>query len=431
MAMYDNRRAGVPIASIEFSPMPDGNFTFFYLRDGGQAAAVKQLITSPSFGQHVVTETKLNGKPVLGHPGSEIADGHPQPARLDGNDFSPRLPVRKWNLWRVRGTMGTVGQLGQLASALLPVPVFDPIAHKVRREVDYGTLIFAASNLTANGINIAFGAEKTPDVNQLHFLKENLNERIAPHVAPGGNLPATDDDTRYHLREEPEKPHSIGKKFHDFMQRNSVAFGEIGLRYFGSFALAFPITNEHKHFSFKGWKGGVTELSKGNFRGAWDSARNKHSVYSLAGGLTYMTGKTIALMSKIPDPYENKKHTWWDSVREHVTFHASSVIETFAGATIAYDRLNLRHNAAGAIVNKLRLPEWHILGGPRRQGIPARLVRRHRRAALRLGLYHAFLCALRREAARLQRAQGACQRFARQREAGGDPQAARRLRRHH
>ncbi len=56
-------------------------------------------------------------------------------------------------------------------------------------------------------------------------------------------------------------------------------------------------------------------------------------------GIAYIVGKTIALGSKIPDPYDTKPHTMLDTVREKMLFKVSTAIETTAAATLAVNGL--------------------------------------------------------------------------------------------
>lgn len=355
MPLYNNGTKDSAIASVEFSPLPEGNLTFVKLRDPVQKDAIRRWLTSAEVGQQIIAESLIDDQPILITQGKKSQAEVLGILQARGDVLKLNQPKHKTDLWKWRGTMGTVGQLGQLASAFLVMP--DAMG---ARKVDHATLMFAVSNLLANGINIAFGAEKQDDKHQLHYLKEKFNHDLKPYLAAGQSLPST-DGTRAALRKESEKPKSLYGKFHDFMQHNSVWLGEIGLRYFGSFALAFPITNRQtKQFSFKGWGDGLKKLSKLDLPGAYDVAHNKDNIYSLAGGLTYLTGKSIAFTSKIPDPYDPRPHTMLDTVREHVTFHLSSLIEMCAGSTIAYDRLSLSKNPAKPY--KLMLPELKVLG---------------------------------------------------------------------
>lgn len=318
MPRYNNQNPDAAITAIEFSPQPAGNFSFLYLRSEADTESTKEWLNSPAMGQQLIAKTTINGAPVLITQGTKSQQDVLTSLATQGNQFVLHHPKKEFSFWVLRGTMGTIGQLGQVASSLMPAS----------GKIDHATLTFAAANLVANGINIIFGAEKKNDTHHEIALKEELNRKVAPHLPAQAGLPAIDDN-RTLLRKEPQRPQGLGDKAYNFLQRNSVLFGEIGLRYFGSFALAFPVRN---------WKGGMNALRHGNVVEAFHAAKNDHS-YSLAGGLIYLAGKTIALTSKIPDPYEPKEHTIVDSFREKVSFRLSSMIESCAGATIAYDRL--------------------------------------------------------------------------------------------
>jgi len=50
-----------------------------------------------------------------------------------------------------------------------------------------------------------------------------------------------------------------------------------------------------------------------------------------------LTGKTTALPSKAPDPYNPKPHTWLDTLREKFTFRTGGLIETVAFGMVGAD----------------------------------------------------------------------------------------------
>src|SRR5690606_23828851 len=130
--------------------------------------------------------------------------------------------------------------------------------------MDGATITFALSNILANGINIMFGAERAKDPHQLDFLKKHFNDELNPHLPNGQELPGLKDQ-RIESRKEPEAPKTLGEKTRDFMQRNSVRLGEIGLRYFGSLALVLPTKN---------WGKGWEALKKEGIKEAFNVTKN-------------------------------------------------------------------------------------------------------------------------------------------------------------
>src|SRR5262249_47508643 len=135
------------------------------------------------------------------------------------------------------------------------------------------------------------------------------------------------DDQRAELRKEPQPLPGIGAQINGFLKRNSVIFGEIGLRYFGAFALGFPINK---------WGKAMEHLKEGELHAAYAEARNPSTLTHYAG-LASLTGKTVALTSKAADPYDGKEHTWLDDIREKYTFRTGGWIETAAFASVAAD----------------------------------------------------------------------------------------------
>ncbi len=400
MPLYKNQKADAPIASVEFAPLPDGNFSFFTLRGPQDQTAIKQWLTTSGLGQKIIAETSVNGQPVLVTQGPQSQQALLTQLAAQQGEFTLTFKPRKNNIWAVRGNMGMVGQGLQIVSSFLNAS-----------GLDIATLSFASLNLLANGTNIIFGAEQQPDTNRLRFLKKEINRKVAPYASTSQQLPGIDDD-RQALRAEPQPPQTLGEQFYNFMKHNSVAFGEIGLRFLGSFAIAFPISTritktitemkatgekdaagkplykevetevERNHFTFggvnkAGTKGYVEGLKEGPYglrgaasilkHGEWGglgkagatlktaflTAKNK-DLFSLTGGLLYLTGKSIALTSKVPDPYDPNPPSPIDQFRQNISFRLSSLIEMTAGGTIAADRL----------FNKKRLikiPNWKFL----------------------------------------------------------------------
>jgi len=330
MAVYNNLTKDSAIASVEFTPVADGNFAFFYV-DPAKKDEVKAWLTSSAIGQEIVGETQMDGKTILITQGEKEKKELEHALEARGEKLKLFHRDKKFEPWKWRGNMSNAGQVLQLSSAFL------------QSKVDGPTAIFAISNLTANVINVMFGAEKSKDVHRLKFLKNSINQDLIPYKVGDDPLPSVDE----HLsdkRKDPEPPKSMRDKAHDFMKRNSVRIGEIGLRYFGAFALAFPIFKQidaggGKTVKSMGhWKTGFTQLAKGSFKGAFDTLKNTENKANLYVGVTYLIGKTVALFSKVPDPYDPKPHSWLDTVREKYLFRASSVIEGGAAIGLAANR---------------------------------------------------------------------------------------------
>jgi len=91
--------------------------------------------------------------------------------------------------------------------------------------------------------------------------------------------------------------------------------------------------------SFAQRKASFNKFMEGSFKEGFKAAINKGNKYNFWVGVSYLIGKTVALFSKTPDPYNPKPHTMWDTIREKYTFRLSSVIEGVAASTLIYDRL--------------------------------------------------------------------------------------------
>jgi hypothetical protein len=316
MAFYTNSKADSPIASIEFSPVAEGNFSFFTLKSTGKKEAIKQWLTSPSIEQEIIAETIVDGRPVLVTHGDRSAEELLKILAQRGDMLTAQPKTRRFNWWAGRGALSMAGQLLQLVSGFL-----------VKGPPDGATITFAFSNIAANISNIVFGAQKSEDLHRLRFLKTEINDDLYPHLPAGISLPAV-EDSRADALIGPKDPQTTGDKLWSFMEKHSVRIGEIGLRYFGSLALVFPVTR---------WKKGADALGQGGIAKSLQEMKNPDK-FTLWAGMAYVTGKTLALASKTPDPYDPKPHSVLDTIREKYVFRASTLIETAAAGIISWDR---------------------------------------------------------------------------------------------
>lgn len=332
MTVYHSQQNNSPITMLE-SVQEDGkrsrtSLTFCYVDDPSRLDAAKILLQHALPNQHLVGETQVAGRDVLILRGNQtptqvIAQLHA--ARLD---FTKAPTAKTFNAWKWRGNLSNAGQLLQLASAGL----------KNKEGFDHSVLGFAVFNLAANMINLVFGAERKPDTNRLRRLNAEFNEQLTPYVAPDTPLP--DPDAALTKDRTQKKREALGDSVVGFLKRNSVVFGEIGLRYVGAFNLAFPITQwaGKGRQAFAATQGPLLDKLKAGFGAAGRNFHNKESLIFYSG-IAYLVGKTIALGSKIPDPYDTKPHTALDGIRENVLFKTSTALEAAAAATLAVNGL--------------------------------------------------------------------------------------------
>ena len=243
-------------------------------------------------------------------------------------DFVQEAKSKGFNPWKWRGLLSNAGQGLQLASAGL----------KNKHGFDQSVLGFAAFNIAANIINMIFGAESKPDTHRLLQLKTEFNAQLAPYVTQPSVLP--DPETTLTKDRKSKNVHGVGESIYGFLKRNSVVFGEIGLRYVGAFNLAFPIAHwaGRGHAAFHATKGPLGAKLKAGVVVAAENFRNREDLVFYSG-IAYLAGKTIALFSKVPDPYDPKPHTTLDTIREKVLFKVSTAVETAAAGTLALNGL--------------------------------------------------------------------------------------------
>lgn len=250
-----------------------------------------------------------------------------------GDQLSLHKKEKPMDPWVARSIMSVAGQSLQIVSAMSRVgPSKNKPGTFERKPIDMSFFMFAALNMAANGMNFIFGSQKTEDEHQLKYLKEQFSNKLDSHL-PEGEQPIDPKDKREQLHREPPEPKTAWDKTYDFLQRNSVTVGEIGLRYAAALGLVFPMI---KQGNMIGWKEMAKLAFKGELKQAVKQGVTGNKTQLWAGGL-YLFGKTIALASQVKDPYDPKPHTMMDTIREEGIFKLGSIIEAGAGSLVAYN----------------------------------------------------------------------------------------------
>jgi len=318
MAVYKNTHAGSPIAGVEFTPVSDGNFSFFYVDNEADLAEVKQWLTSPDIGQEIIAEAQTASQPVLITHGGKAKDD--LMALLEARGEKLELQKHKRSFadmaWPVRGALGFTGQTLQLSSSFL-----------TKKGFAWDTGMFASLNLVANAMAMMFGAQRRPDDHKLRAIKTDINETLDDYVPGGGDTLPSIDEQRAYLRKDPEPPKSWWQKSKELLRDNSVLVGEVGLRFAAGLAVAFPVNKLSK-----GW----AALKSGSVTKAYYVARNDAIITHWAG-LGSLFGKAVALFSKSEDPYDPKPKSLLDTIREKYLFRTGGWIEAGAFSAQAYD----------------------------------------------------------------------------------------------
>lgn len=339
MSVYQNTNPNAPVVSVEFAPLPEGNFTFFRIRDAEKVEDLKKWLTSSEVGQEIIaqTQTQSDGTQILVTHGHKRSEDISALLARTGENFEIPKEKTKFDPWKWRGRFSNIGQTFNLISGF-----------QNEGKLTGPKIMFAALNFAASGVNATFGGQKSEDEYQLRHLKSNINHLLAGRLPPGTDLPNVDED-RVAMRADDEAPKTLGQKCNELMRKNSVRIGEIGLRYLGSVALAFPMTK---------WKPAAKLIGEGSLKEAFHIAKNPDST-NFWTGVTYLTGKTIGLFSKVPDPYNPVPSTGMDKIREKYLFQASSLIETGAAGVLAVG------NA------KVKNPSKHQISRAAARGLPA------------------------------------------------------------
>ncbi len=199
MTVYVNTNSESLFSSVEFSPLPDGNFTFFHLRNAEQKDKAKQWLGSQGVAQKIVAETLVGGQPVLVTHGDKTNDALMSLLAAGVEKFVEPAPEKKFKAWKWRGNLCNLGQSLNLVSG-----------YRKPGGLDVPKLTFAGLNFAASYINSTFGGQKSEDEYQLRHLKSNINKLLGKHVA-AGTLPDVNDDRSgsYARKRRSRKPPAI------------------------------------------------------------------------------------------------------------------------------------------------------------------------------------------------------------------------------
>lgn len=342
MAVYNITNPESALDSVEFTPVSDGNFSFYHLKDAGKKDAVRDWLTK-ELEHEIVAETMVEGKHVIVTHGARTRE---QMLKiLDNHGDTPKLKIHKDppNYWAIRGGMSMVGQVLNLASACFQVekahpehatmnpasPKFNPKVTEgmyVRKAMSSDIGMFAVLNLTANVVNMLYGGQKENATNQLHAIKNDINANLNDHITTTERtFDVRDDRSRFH--DDITAPKTKLEKLNDGIAKNSVRLGEIGLRFLGAMALVLPTRNI---------KTGYAALKSGGLKAGWDAAKNPNQMVLGAGGL-YLGGKVLSFFSKVPDPYDTSEKSAITQFREDYIFKVGTVIEATAAGMLGYN----------------------------------------------------------------------------------------------
>lgn len=318
MAVYKNTKQNSGLTALESVSAPDGQQFFFHIRDAAAGETIKQSLQHSGISLKWVAQSKLDTGLVLIAHGARGCEAQTVAALTStGENLELSHKQKKIDPWVIRSFLGFGGQTLQLTSSFMRPDKPGMAGKGIWHKVDMPIFVFAAANMTANVINLAYKAQNVDDPKQLRYLKQRVNEALSPALEPGHYAPSV-DDKRSDLREKPHEATGPLASFNAFMRKYSVNVGELGLRYLGAFGLISPMNTWGNVF-----KGKLPELGK--------------SPYRNVGGFSSLAGKTIALGSTIPDPYDTKPRSWLDNIREKYSFLTGGLIEAGAFSVLAYD----------------------------------------------------------------------------------------------
>ena len=106
MAIYHNKNAASPLTAVEFNPVSDGNFSFFYVDSPLKKDGVKKWLTSPEMGQEIIAEAQLGSHPVIVTHGDKTAEALLQKMADQGDKLVLQQPKKDFDAWKARGALG-------------------------------------------------------------------------------------------------------------------------------------------------------------------------------------------------------------------------------------------------------------------------------------------------------------------------------------
>ena len=318
MTVYTNTDKTAALISIEFTPVSDGNFTFFTIDNPRtNKDEIRQWITSPAAGQEIVAETIVENHPVFITRGAKPKEELLKALEERGDKFELHVAKKPFNYWKWRGMMSMIGQ-----------PLTFVSGYCKKGGGDFSVMVFAGLNMAANVVNMVFGSQKGEDTHRLHQLKNEINDDLGEHMTTLDDLLKV-DEKRAELRSGPPAPKTFGQKAYDFMQRNSVSLGEIGLRYLGGISLVAPMGR---------WKQGLQVVARDKSLWAGLKHIRNPDIKTFRAGMGWLTGKTLAFFAKTPDPYNPEPKSVIDNIRENYLFKASTLSEMMGASYLALDR---------------------------------------------------------------------------------------------
>ncbi|MFZ4126019.1 MAG: hypothetical protein ACOYJ2_08150 [Rickettsiales bacterium] len=333
MAVYKNKKAAAALAKVEITEAVDGRNVFFYVQDDAAREDMKRSLARSGLSFTIQAETKLGNHFVL--VAQTPADEKSVATWLSKHDVTLSYKQKSVDPWVIRSILGFGGQTLQLASSFI----------RPNGRIDPTMFVFATANMAANVINLMYKSQDLDDPHQLKFLKERYNRTLSPHLSEGEMVLSTSEHRKDLRKTGDEKPQG----FDDFMRRHSVSVGELGLRYLGAFGMAFPYEKYLGNNTYtNNWWGRIKDLKFPELNA------NKWRQFS---GLSSIFGKTVALGSKVKDPYNPESHSWLDMVREKFTFLGGGIIEAGAFSALAYDCF-INTAAQPADINKDRGIKW-------------------------------------------------------------------------
>lgn len=334
MAIYKNNDEKSIFASIDFDDT--NNTAFFFVKSEADVEKAQKMLVDA--GETFVAKSYVKGQTVLIAQSKEPRDRTLEKIAsldcgkfdLDKEDKKTSLQFIKENGWKIRGGSSVIGQSATLLSAAKSLSKVQIANGQTKPTFDPAMGYFAIFNLAANFINYVFGGQKEEDVHGLEKFDKIIAEEVNRYLPTDKHNKISPEDVRKlsYMNDKEVEEHNKDRSPTGMLKRNSVWFGEVGLRTLGSISMMLP-------FNIKNYKDGFSKLTKGNFKGALSVTRSKDPITFVAG-MGMVSGKIMGLLSKTYDP-NNPPKTYWEEIRQKVLWPVSSYTEMIAQSATVYN----------------------------------------------------------------------------------------------
>lgn len=331
MAVYKNKDEKSIFASIDFDDT--NNTAFFFVKSEVDVDKAREILEKS--GETFVAKSYVKGQTVLIAQGKDARDKTLEKvAALDIGKFELEPEEKQTSLqfikehgWKIRGGSSVIGQSAVLFSAIKGTTNAKIAKGNLSTGFEPAMGFYSIFALAANLVNYVFGGQKEEDVHGLEKFDKIIADEVNRYLPTDKHNKISPDDVRKlsYMTDKEAEEHNKERSPAGMLKRNSVWFGEVGLRTIGSLSMVFNLFNLKKGFA---------PLSKGNFKQAFDAVKTENDFTRNAGYLM-VAGKVMGLSAQTYDP-NNEPKTYWQEIRQKVLWRVSTAVEAVSQSAMAF-----------------------------------------------------------------------------------------------